>query len=184
MRVVETYFGTVKLLSPERHGDGRGWFAETYSRKAFAGLGIDGEFVQDNHSLSRRRGTVRGLHFQLPPFAQAKLVRVVKGSVLDVAVDIRRSSPSFGRHVAIALSAGDGMSLFIPRGFAHGFCTLEPDSEVLYKVDNYYSREHDRGLRWNDPALAIAWPVRDGEAEISDKDRLQPLLSELGAVFE
>ncbi|HWA91142.1 MAG TPA: dTDP-4-dehydrorhamnose 3,5-epimerase [Rhizomicrobium sp.] len=179
-----SHFGAVKVLAPERHGDARGWFAETYNRDALARLGIDCDFVQDNHSLSRRPGTVRGLHFQLPPFAQAKLVRVVRGRVLDAVVDLRRGSPSFGRHAAMELGAEDGTMLFVPKGFAHGFCTLEPDTEVLYKVDAYYSKAHDRGLLWADPALAIPWPVSAAEAELSDKDRAQPLLSALGLVFE
>jgi dTDP-4-dehydrorhamnose 3,5-epimerase len=184
MRLVGTYFGAVKALAPERHGDARGWFAETFNRKAFAELGIDCDFVQDNHSLSLKAGTVRGLHFQLPPCAQAKLVRVVEGRVLDVVVDLRRGSPSFGRHVSLELGAEDGTMLFVPKGFAHGFCTLEPHTAVLYKVDAYYSKAHDRGLLWNDPALAIAWPVEAAAAEVSDKDRRQPLLSALDVVFQ
>lgn len=182
MRIVETHFGVVKVLAPERREDARGFFAETYSRRDFASLGIDCEFVQDNHSLSRKRGVVRGLHYQLPPFAQAKLVRVVRGSVLDAVVDIRRGSPSFGRHAAVTLSSANGRQLFVPKGFAHGFCTLEPETELLYKVDAYYSHDHERGLRWNDPALGIAWPV--DEALVSDKDANQPLLSALEDVFE
>lgn len=184
MDVVDTHFGVVKVLRPKRHSDQRGYFAETYNRKVFAALGIEREFVQDNHSLSRGRGVVRGLHFQIPPFAQAKLVRVVRGSVLDVAVDIRRGSATFGRHVCVTLSAEEGTEIFIPTGFAHGFCTLEPGTEVLYKTDAYYSQAHDRGILWSDPALAIPWPVSATEAEISDKDRRQPLLSELTDMFE
>ena len=184
MEILATHFGAVKVLGPTRHGDARGFFAETYNRKAFAAAGIDGEFVQDNHSLSRGRGVVRGLHFQLPPFAQAKLVRVVRGSVLDAVVDIRRGSASFGRHAAVTLSAEAGNQIFVPAGFAHGFCTLEPDTEVLYKVDAYYSPQHERGLRWNDPALGIAWPVTEAAAEVSGKDRRQPLLHELEDMFE
>ncbi len=184
MEIVETHFDAVKVLGPARHGDARGFFAETYNRKVFAALGIEGEFVQDNHSHSRARGVVRGLHFQLPPFAQAKLVRVARGSVLDVVVDIRRGSPSIGRHAAVTLSAEAGNQIFVPTGFAHGFCTLEPDTEVLYKVDAYYSPQHERGLRWNDPALDIVWPVTEEEAEISGKDRTQPLLRELKEMFE
>ncbi|HEX4294086.1 MAG TPA: dTDP-4-dehydrorhamnose 3,5-epimerase [Rhizomicrobium sp.] len=184
MKIEASWFDAVKLLKPERHEDGRGFFSETWNRRDFAALGIDRAFVQDNHSLSRGRSVVRGLHFQLPPFAQAKLVRVARGSILDVAVDVRRGSPNFGRHAAATLSAANGLQLFIPPGFAHGFCTLEPDSEVLYKVDAYYSRAHERGVRWNDPALGIAWPVRDADAEVSEKDRLLPALSELADVFE
>jgi dTDP-4-dehydrorhamnose 3,5-epimerase len=184
MEVLERYFGAVQVIRPVRHADDRGFFSEVYSRRAFSAAGIDCEFVQDNHSLSRMPGVVRGLHFQISPFAQAKLVRVIRGSVLDAAVDIRKGSPSFGQHIAVVLSDHNGKQMFVPRGFAHGFCTLEPDTEVVYKVDAYYSREHDRGLRWNDPALGIAWPTGEETAELSDKDRRQPLLSELADVFE
>ncbi|MGE3292092.1 MAG: dTDP-4-dehydrorhamnose 3,5-epimerase [Geminicoccaceae bacterium] len=166
----------VRLVVPDRFGDARGFFSETYSRRDFAAGGIPDEFVQDNHSRSSGAGTVRGLHYQLPPHAQGKLIRVLRGSILDVAVDIRRGSPSFGAHVAVTLSAELGNQLFIPAGFAHGFCTLEPDTEVAYKVTAYYSRERDRGIRWNDPALAIAWPVAAQGAVLSAKDVALPLL--------
>ena len=139
--------------------------------------------MQDNHSLSRRRGTVRGLHFQVPPRAQAKLVRVLAGRIFDVVVDLRRASPAYGRHVAFELSAANGDQLFVPAGLAHGFCTLEEDTEVLYKVSAYYSRDHDRGLRWDDPALGIAWPVAAGEAVLSDRDRRHPTLADLPDYF-
>ena len=172
-----------RVLAPPRHGDERGFFSETWSRAAFASAGIDCDFVQDNHSLSRSKGTVRGLHFQTPPFAQAKLVRVIRGAILDVAVDIRDRSPTFGRHVAVELSAANWRQLFVPQGFAHGFCTLEPDTEVLYKVSAPYAPDHDRGILWNDPALAIAWPVSPAAAVVSGKDRAQPLLAGLGPVF-
>jgi dTDP-4-dehydrorhamnose 3,5-epimerase len=172
-----------RLIAPARHGDARGFFSETWSRAAFASVGIDCDFVQDNHSLSRVKGTVRGLHFQTPPFAQAKLVRVARGAVLDVAVDIRKGSPTFGRHVAVELSAENWHQLFVPPGFAHGFCTLQPDTEVLYKVSAPYAPDHDKGILWNDKALAIDWPVGVDEAVVSDKDRAQPRLSELEAVF-
>ena len=161
--------------------DERGFFSETYSRRTMAEAEIADEFVQDNHSLSVPRGTLRGLHFQAPPAAQAKLVRVVRGSILDVAVDIRVGSPSFGQHVSRALSARTRDQLYIPEGFAHGFCTLEPDTEVIYKVSRYYDSEHDHGLLWNDPAMGIDWPVKD--PLLSGKDRLQPMLSELPAYF-
>jgi dTDP-4-dehydrorhamnose 3,5-epimerase len=183
MQILNSHFGAVKVLRPTRHADHRGFFSESYSRRDYAAVGIDHDFVQDNHSLSRKKGVVRGLHFQLPPFAQAKLLRVLRGSVLDVAVDIRTGSPSFGRHIAVILSAEDGNQIFIPAGFAHGFCTLEPDTEIFYKVDNYYSPEHDRGLLWDDPALGIAWPVAEDEAELSERDRKHPLLAELPSVF-
>jgi dTDP-4-dehydrorhamnose 3,5-epimerase len=184
MELLETYFGAVKLLAVRRHGDARGFFAETYSVRDFAALGIACDFVQDNHSLSRKAGVVRGLHFQIAPFAQAKLVRVVRGSVLDAVVDIRRGSPTFGRHATVTLSGENGRQLFVPPGFAHGFRTLEPDTEVLYKVDAYYAPDHERGLRWDDPALAIPWPAMGDAAEVSDKDRGWPSLSDLEDVFE
>ena len=164
------------LLVPDRFGDERGFFSETYSRRDLAAGGIADEFVQDTQSRSPHVGTVRGLHYQLPPFAQAKLVRVVKGSIFDVAVDLRQGSPSFGAHVAVTLSAAAWNQLYVPVGFAHGFCTLEPDTEVIYKVTAYYSREHDRGIRWNDPELGIAWPVRDDTAVLSPKDLALPKL--------
>jgi len=172
-----------RLLAPVRHEDRRGFFSEIWSRAAFAAIGIDCDFVQDNHSLSRQKGTVRGLHFQTPPFAQAKLLRVPRGAILDVVVDIRRGSPTFGQHVAVELSAENWHQLFVPEGFAHGFCTLQPDTELLYKVSAPYAPDHDKGLLWNDPALAIDWPVTANEAVVSDKDRAQPFLADLELVF-
>ena len=174
----------VKVLIPEKHGDPRGFFSETYSRRALAQAGVDTEFVQDNHSLSARRGTVRGLHFQAPPRAQDKLVRVVRGSIFDVAVDLRRSSPTYGRHVSVVLSADAWNEILVPVGFAHGFMTLEPDTEVIYKVSDYYAPDHDRGLLWNDPALGIPWPLPEQDAVLSDKDREQPGFAELVTPFE
>lgn len=171
----------VKVIVPERFGDDRGFFSETYSRRSLADVGIEEEFVQDNHSLSALVGTVRGLHYQLPPFAQAKLVRVVRGAVVDVAVDLRRGSSTFGQHVAVTLSAAAWNQIYVPVGFAHGFCTLEPDTEVVYKVTAYYSRAHDRGISWNDPELRIAWPVEAAAAQLSDKDRNQPRLTDVAA---
>ncbi len=171
----------VVAIRPDRHQDPRGFFSETYSRRALAEAGIDTEFVQDNHSLSVPRGTLRGLHFQAPPAAQAKLVRVVRGAIFDVAVDIRAGSPSYGRHVSCRLSAKEWNQLYVPVGFAHGFCTLEPDTEVIYKVSGYYAPEHDRGLLWNDPALAIDWPV--SEPLLSEKDRSHPLLRHMPECF-
>ncbi len=184
LQVEETAIPAVKIVTPRRFGDARGFFSEVYSRKAFQEAGIDLDFIQDNHSLSGPRGTVRGLHFQSPPHAQAKLVRVVRGRILDVAVDLRRSSPSFGRHVAVELSAENWRQLLVPVGFAHGFCTLEPDTEVLYKVTGSYAPSHDHGLAWDDPALGIAWPVAPEEALLSDKDRRQPRLADLPVVFD
>lgn len=173
----------VQVIVPWRHGDHRGFFSEVYNRQRFSELGIDLDFVQDNHSLSAEVGTIRGLHFQSPPFAQDKLVRVTRGRILDVAVDIRRSSPTYGQHVAVELSAQNWRQLLVPVGFAHGFCTLEPDTEVIYKVSNYYSAKHDHGLAFDDPALAISWPVDPGKAVLSDKDRQHPPLADLPAWF-
>ena len=173
----------VVLVQPVRHGDARGYFCETYKKPQFDAFGLDIAFVQDNESLSREVGVVRGLHFQLPPFAQDKLVRVVRGAILDVAVDIRKDSPTFGRHVSAVISAADWNQILVPIGFAHGFCTLEPDTEVIYKVTNYYSAEHDRGLLWNDPALGIDWPVAADKARLSDKDHKHPTFAQLGDWF-
>ncbi len=179
MQIVSTEIAEVKEIRPVRHRDARGFFSEIFREDVLRRHGVDVSFVQENHSLSVERGVVRGLHFQVPPEGQAKLVRVGAGSILDVAVDIRVGSPSYGSHVAIVLSAAEGNQLFVPEGFAHGFCTLEPNTEVVYKVNRYYSAEHDRGLAWDDPALGIAWPVAEREALLSDKDRRQPLLAEL-----
>jgi dTDP-4-dehydrorhamnose 3,5-epimerase len=183
MQILSSHLRDVKLIRPLRHLDSRGFFSEAYSRRDYAAIGITNDFVQDNHSLSRTKGVVRGLHFQLAPYAQAKLLRVLRGSIFDVVVDIRTGSPTFGQHVATVLSAADWNQIFIPAGFAHGFCTLEPETEILYKVDAYYSPAHDRGLRWNDPALGIAWPVTAAEAQVSEKDQRHPLLSELAPAF-
>jgi dTDP-4-dehydrorhamnose 3,5-epimerase len=174
----------VKAVNPKRFEDARGAFVETYSRRALAAAGIVDDFVQDNHSWSAAAGTVRGLHFQIPPFAQAKLIRCSAGRIFDVAVDIRRGSPAYGRHVAVELSAENGLQLYIPVGFAHGLATLEPDTEVQYKVSADYSRPHDAGIFWNDPALAIAWPLDPSAAALSEKDRKLPLLSEFITPFE
>lgn len=184
MLIVEpTALADVKIVTPARIGDERGFFCETYNRRRFAEAGIDIEFVQDNHSLSAAVGTIRGLHFQSEPFAQAKLVRVIRGCLLDVVVDIRKSSPTYGRHVAVELSAENGRQLFVPVGFAHGFCTLEPNTEIEYKVSSYYSAAHDCGLLWNDPELGIDWPVDAARAILSDKDRRQPVLADLPVYF-
>lgn len=174
MEVIETLIPDVKLIRMRRHLDERGFFSETYSARSLAAAGITTTFVQDNHSLSAAAGTVRGLHFQIPPHAQAKLVRVVRGAVLDVAVDLRIGSPTFGRHVAATLSAAEWNMLYIPEGFAHGFCTLQPDTEVVYKVSRHYEPTHDRGVLWNDPALGIDWPVDASRAVVSAKDRALP----------
>ena len=184
MQVAQTEIADIKLIKPVRHVDSRGFFSEVFKENVLRGYGINTHFVQDNHSLSASKGVVRGLHFQVPPFAQAKLLRVIAGAILDVAVDIRWGSPSFGRHIAVVLSASGGNQVFIPEGFAHGYCTLEPGTEVIYKVSAYYSPDHDRGLLWNDPALAIAWPISSDEALISDRDRQHPVLSRLPRSFE
>jgi len=181
MDVHPTIIPDVKIITPRRFSDDRGFFSETYNMRTLHEAGIALDFVQDNHSLSARKGTLRGLHFQAPPMAQDKLVRVTRGAVLDVAVDIRRDSPTFGRHVAVELSAENWRQLLVPIGFAHAFCTLEPDTEVLYKVTNYYSAEHDAGIAWDDPDLAIDWPVAD--PVLSDKDRAHPRLSAISSPF-
>ncbi len=183
MEIVELAIPDVKIVKPKKFGDHRGFFSETYNKSVLEQAGIDLDFVQDNHSLSAERGTIRGLHFQIPPFAQDKLVRVVKGAIFDVAVDLRRHSPTFGKHISATLSADDWNQILVPIGFAHGFCTLEPDTEVIYKVTNYYSPENDYGILWNDPELAIEWPINIEEAVLSDKDKRQPTFSELEYPF-
>ena len=184
MQVLDTAIPAVKVLVPKKFGDHRGFFSEIYSRKAFEAAGIRAEFVQDNHSLSAEAGVVRGLHFQLPPAAQDKLLRVVRGAILDVAVDVRRSSPTFGKHVAEVISAENWRQIYIPAGFAHGFRTLEPNTEVIYKVTSFYSPEHDRGVRWNDPALGIDWGIGEATAILSERDRKHPVLAEAAELFD
>jgi dTDP-4-dehydrorhamnose 3,5-epimerase len=183
VQIVSTEIPDVKLITAVRHGDARGFFSEIFRADVLTEHGIDARFVQENHSYSVAKGVLRGLHFQSPPAAQAKLVRVAAGAILDVAVDIRAGSPSYGRHVAVELTAETGNQLFVPEGFAHGFCTLLPDTHLVYKVNRYYSAEHDRGLAWDDPALAIDWPVEAEEAVLSDKDRRQPRLTDLAVYF-
>jgi dTDP-4-dehydrorhamnose 3,5-epimerase len=184
LEVQPTAIPDVKILIPKRFSDHRGVFSETYNRQRFVDAGITADFVQDNYSLSVEAGTVRGLHFQSGPFAQVKLVRVTRGRILDVVVDIRRSSPTYGKHVALELSAEDGRQLLVPIGFAHGFCTLEPNTETQYKVSAYYSAAHDHGLAFDDPELGIEWPLPTERAILSDKDRKQPRLAELPAYFD
>lgn len=183
MRVIETEIPAVKRVVPARFGDERGWFSETFRVDRLAEAGIADAFVQDNQSFSGPRGTVRGLHFQTNPMAQGKLVRVLAGAIFDVAVDLRRASPTYGRHVTVTLDATAGAQLFVPAGFAHGFCTLEPDTMIAYKVTAYYSRENDANLRWNDPDLKISWPVSEAQAVLSDKDKAAPLFADLPAHF-
>ena len=183
MQIENTDIEAVKIITPKRFGDHRGFFSEVYSRQAFAKAGLDLDFLQDNHSFSAEVGTIRGLHFQSPPFAQDKLVRVTRGRILDVAVDLRRGSATYGRHVAVELSRENWRQLLVPIGFAHGFCTLEPDTEVLYKVTNVYSPTNDLGLAFDDPALGIDWGIDPAKATLSDKDRRHPKLADLPTVF-
>ncbi len=183
MQVTPTDIPDVKLITPVRHGDARGFFAELFRLDRLREHGIAVEFVQDNQASSAAANVVRGLHFQTPPAAQAKLLRVAAGAVLDVAVDLRRGSPTYGGHIAVELSAETGAHIFIPEGFAHGYRTLVPDTEVIYKVNRYYSPENDRGLRWDDPALGIAWGIAADAAVLSDKDRRQPLFADLVSPF-
>lgn len=173
----------LKLVVPRRFADERGYFTETWSRKALRAAGIDCDFCQDNVSLSAMAGTVRGLHFQEPPDAQAKLVGVLAGRIFDVALDLRKSSATFGRHVSIELDAEQGAQLFIPRGFAHGFCTLAPGTLVFYKVDAHYAAPSDRGVFWADPALGIAWPVAPQAARLSPKDAALPRFDQIASPF-
>lgn len=170
-------------IRPARHGDHRGFFSEVWSDAALREQGIAIEFVQDNHSFSAEAGVLRGLHYQEPPAAQAKLVRVTRGSIFDVAVDIRHGSPTFGRWAGLVISAAEWNQILVPEGFAHGFVTLEPDCEVLYKVSAPYSPSHDRTIRWDDPAIGIEWPLGDGAPVLSEKDRRAPPLAEAKAAF-
>ena len=183
MKVETLEIEGLKLITPAIFRDERGFFSETYNQKALAEAAIDHPFVQDNQSLSRLKGVVRGLHFQIPPNAQGKLVRVTRGAIFDVAVDIRHGSPSFGRHASVVLSADNWSQLWVPEGFAHGFCTLEPDTEVIYKVTDFYAPKCDRGLAWDDPDLGIAWPLPEAQVILSDKDRRHPRLRDLPAHF-
>ncbi len=173
----------VLIISPIKHGDQRGFFSETFSKAGLAEAGIDIDFVQDNHAHSVQSGTVRGLHFQTPPFAQHKLIRAVRGAIFDVAVDLRVGSPTWGRHVSAIISADAWNQILVPIGFAHGVATLEPNTEIIYKVSSRYSPEHDKGLFWLDPALGINWPVNEAEAILSDRDRHLPRLDELPDYF-
>lgn len=171
-------------VTPPKFGDHRGFFSEVFKRSAFEAEGLHIDWFQDNQSLSAEPGTVRGLHFQAPPFAQAKLVRVLRGAIYDVAVDIRKGSPSYGQWVACEISAEKWNQLLVPAGFAHGFMTLTPDTEVLYKVDAPYSRESEGAILWNDPALGIEWPDLGSDAVLSDKDRVAPFLTEIKSPFD
>ncbi|HUC93014.1 MAG TPA: dTDP-4-dehydrorhamnose 3,5-epimerase [Paenibacillus sp.] len=176
MKVVDTKIAGVKLIEPLVFGDHRGFFMESYNEETYRKNGIAAIFRQDNHSLSAEAGVLRGLHYQLRPKAQTKLIRVVSGAIYDVVVDIRKGSPTFGRWESFTLSEDNKLQLLVPPGFAHGFCTLTPNCEVLYKVDELYSPEHDRGIAWDDPALGIDWPT--SEPILSGKDRKHPILAE------
>lgn len=172
--VKKTALEGVLILTPTRLSDVRGYFSETYNERRFAEAGLNVRFVQDNHSHSAMKGTIRGLHYQAPPFAQAKLVRAAQGRILDVAVDARPSSPTYGKHVSVELSAENGAQLFVPVGFLHGFATMEPDTHVIYKVNQYYDLNADGAVRWNDPDLAIDWGVSTENAVLSEKDAAAP----------
>ena len=174
----------VKIITPMKFSDRRGFFSEVYSRQSFSEVGIDLDFVQDNHASSANVGTLRGLHFQSPPFAQAKLVRVGRGRIVDVVVDLRRSSPTFGMHVTTELSADNWRQLLVPIGFAHGYVVVEPDTEVLYKVTEYYAPRYEHGLAWDDPALRINWGIASEQAILSDRDRRHPRLADLPTFFD
>jgi dTDP-4-dehydrorhamnose 3,5-epimerase len=169
--------GLLEII-PRKFGDDRGFFSETYNAKSFAEAGIDLQFVQDNHSFSAAKGVARGLHYQLPTRAQDKLVRVIRGAILDVAVDIRKSSPTFGKWVALEVSAEKWNQILVPKGFAHGFMTLVENTEVIYKVTDYYSPEHDRSIRFDDPAIGIEWPLPSSGVQLSDKDQKAPLFAD------
>lgn len=172
-------------IVPQRHGDARGWLAETWNRARFAGHGIAADFVQDNLVRTAEAHTLRGLHYQTPPRSQGKLISVLAGAILDVAVDLRRGSDSYGRHQAVTLSADAGNALWVPPGFAHGYCTLQADSLVAYKVTDYWSPEHEFGLRFDDAALGIRWPApaAGGALLVNDRDRAWPLLADLVSPF-
>lgn len=184
MQITDLALPDVKLVQLKVHGDGRGFFMESYKEADWRPIMGDRPFIQDNQSLSAQIGTIRGLHYQMPPFAQAKLVQTLRGRILDVAVDVRRNSATFGRHVTLELAAGDGRQMFVPEGFAHGFMTLEPDSMVAYKVTNRYEPASERGIAWDDPDLAIAWPVEmRANAVLSARDRQWPRLKDLTDLF-
>lgn len=173
----------VILVTPKRHGDARGYFAETFIAATYAEAGIPGPFVQDNHAYSQQAGVLRGLHFQTPPNAQAKLLRCTHGAIYDVAVDIRQGSPTYGQYVGEELSADNGAQLYVPEGFAHGYLTLTPDCHVQYKVSSYYAPDHEGGIAWDDPDIGIDWPLQDLTVILSDKDRILTRLKEIDPVF-
>jgi dTDP-4-dehydrorhamnose 3,5-epimerase len=184
MQVVATSLPEVVIVVPPRIGDQRGFFSEVWNARDFASIGVDAVFVQDNHVFNPLKGTLRGLHYQILPAAQGKLLRVPRGAIFDVAVDIRRGSPTFGRHADAILSADNWCQVWVPPGFAHGYCTLEDNTEVYYKVTDFYSPQHERGVCWNDPALMIRWPVTVEAAIVSERDRKLPRLAEQPELFE
>jgi dTDP-4-dehydrorhamnose 3,5-epimerase len=183
MQVIDTPFPEVKVFVPKKHGDHRGFFSETYSARALEPYGITDMFVQDNQSFSAEPYTFRGLHFQKPPFAQMKLVRALRGAALDIVVDIRKGSPNYGKHITVELRADAWNQILVPEGFAHGILTLEPDTELYYKVNRFYSPENDRGILWSDPALNLRLPVDAGKLILSPKDQNQPLLAAVDSPF-
>lgn len=182
MKIIKTALPDVIALQPARHGDHRGFFSETYSRRVFAEMGLASEFVQDNHSLSLKKGTLRGLHFQAPPKVQAKLVRCGRGAIFDVAVDIRCGSPTFGQWVGEVLSEVNGNQLYIPEGFAHGFMTLEANSEIVYKCSNYYEPAAEGSIRWDDTDIGIEWPLT-ADPVLSEKDAVAPFFAGFESPF-
>jgi dTDP-4-dehydrorhamnose 3,5-epimerase len=183
LTIQRTEIPDVLLIVPHRFGDQRGWFSETYNSRSFSEALGDITFVQDNQAFSALRGTLRGLHFQRPPESQAKLIRVLRGSIFDVAVDLRAGSPTYGHWVGRTLAADRGEQIFVPHGFAHGYCTLEPNTEVAYKVDGFYAPACDAGLAWNDPTLGIEWPFTPEEVILSDKDRTLPAFANFVSPF-
>jgi dTDP-4-dehydrorhamnose 3,5-epimerase len=184
MQIEKLDISGLVLLAPERHGDERGFFSETFRADILAASGIGLTFVQDNHTYSAQKGVLRGLHFQVPPRAQGKLIRCSRGSILDVVVDIRKGSPSFGRHIAVELSAVNWRQLWVPPGFAHGYVTLEADCEVIYKVTEYHAPDCDRGIAWDDPDLRIDWRYLGAEVVVSDRDRKLPRLADTAPAFQ
>jgi len=184
MDIRPTAIADVLELVPKRHGDSRGWFSEVTNKRTLASVGIEVEWIQDNESFSAQQGTIRGIHFQIAPNAQHKLIRVVSGSILDVAVDLRRDSPTFAKHTAITLTAAEGNQVFLPAGFGHAFCTTTHDCLIAYKVaGSYYAPESERNIAWNDPAFGINWPVTEEEVELSAKDRTAPLIADAPDLF-
>ncbi|MEL7116379.1 MAG: dTDP-4-dehydrorhamnose 3,5-epimerase [Pseudomonadota bacterium] len=182
MQIEKTKLSGVLILTPQRHGDSRGFFCESWNKQRMAAAGLDYDFVQDNHSISHAPGTLRGLHYQAPPHAQDKLVRCGRGALFDVAVDIRQGSPTYGDWVGVELSFENGKQLMIPAGFLHGFLSLVPDTEIIYKCTDFYNADADGAVRWDDPAIGIEWPL-DGAPRLSGKDEAAPLLSDIDPIF-